>query len=53
MVDVEIHDCDAGQPMRFQRMGRRDGDVVEQTKPHRTVVFGVVAGRADSTKNRS
>ncbi len=53
VVDVEIHDGHAGQPVRLHRMGRRDRHVVEQAKSHRHAPFGMVPRRAHGAKNRS
>ncbi len=43
VVDVEIHDGDALQPMPVARVGGGHGDVVEQAKAHRHLCGGVVA----------
>ncbi len=45
VMDVEIHDGDALQPMPVARMGGGHGDVVEQAKSHRHLCGGVVTGR--------
>ena len=46
VMDVEIDDGDARQPVRLQRVQRGDGDIVENAKAHRRGGFGVVARRA-------
>ena len=46
VMDVEIHDRDALGAMRFLRVPRGDGRVVEEAEAHRGRDLGVMAGRA-------
>ena len=46
VMNVEIDDGDALDAMLGASIGRSDGNIVEQTKAHNAVAFGVVAGRA-------
>ena len=46
VMDVEIHDCDALGAVRFLRVPRGDGGVVEEAEAHRGRDLGVMSGRA-------
>ena len=46
VMDVEIHDRDALGAMRFLRVPRGDGGVVEEAEAHRGRDLGVMSGRA-------
>jgi hypothetical protein len=50
VMHVEVDDRHALDAMRLQRVARRDGDVVEDAKPHRPRAAGVVARGADGAK---
>jgi hypothetical protein len=50
VVDVEVGDRDALEPVRFEGMRGCDGDVVEQAEAHRACALGVVAGWADGAE---
>src|SRR5690606_5644226 len=45
VVDVEVDDRDALQPVPVARVRRGERDVVEQAEPHRDRTGGVVSGR--------
>ena len=52
MMHVEVDDGDARQALRTG-VGRRDGDVVEQTKAHRAIALGVMARRTHERERRT
>ena len=45
VVDVEVDDRDALEAVRGERVRRADGDVVEETEPHRAIALGMVPRR--------
>ncbi len=45
-MDVEIDNCRALDAVRFLRVARRDGRVIEEAEAHRARRLGVVSGRA-------
>ena len=51
VVHVKVHHRHAFEAMALQRVFRRNGDVVENAKPHGLVAFSVVAGRAHPAKS--
>jgi hypothetical protein len=52
MVDVPVDDEDALDPVGGDRVRGGDGEVVEQTEPHRPPALGVMAGRAQGAERR-
>src|SRR5262245_54593937 len=45
MMHIEVDNCDALGPVFLLRMTRGNRDVVEQAETHRTLRFGMMAGR--------
>ncbi len=50
VMHVEIDDRDALQAVHFQRMTRRDGDIVEEAEAHRPRRLGVMPRRTHAAK---
>ena len=50
VMHVEIDDRDALQAVHFQRMARRDGDIVEKAEAHRPRRLGVMPRRTHAAK---
>src|SRR4029450_5387471 len=50
VMDVPVDDRDSFDPERILRGARRDGDVVEETEPHRATRQRVVSGWPDEGK---
>ena len=53
VMDVEIDDRHALDPVDLERVRRAHRDVVEEAEAHRAVALRVVAGRADRAERRA
>ncbi len=52
VVDVEVDHRHALEGVRGERVRHADGDVVEETEPHRAIALGMVSGRPHSAERR-
>ena len=50
MVDVPVNDGDATEPIAVLEIFGPDGNVVEETKPHGVVPFGMMSRGADGAE---
>jgi hypothetical protein len=49
-MNIEIEHRNPAKAVRMTRLHRPDSHIIEEAKSHGAVGFGVMAGRADSTK---